>query len=148
VRPDICISSDFIVGFPGETEDDFARTLRLIDDVGFDHSFSFVFSPRPGTPAASLADATPAAEKLERLQRLQAAVEAHGNRIGASRVGTVQAVLVEGPSRKDADELTGRTECNRVVNFAGPARLVGQLVEVAITELRGHTLRGEVVGAR
>ena len=147
-RPGISISSDFIVGFPGETEDDFARTLRLIDDVGFDHSFSFVFSPRPGTPAASLADATPAAEKLERLQRLQAAVEAHGNRIGASRVGTVQAVLVEGPSRKDADELTGRTECNRVVNFAGPARLVGQLVEVAITELRGHTLRGEVVGAR
>jgi len=146
VRPEICISSDFIVGFPGETEDDFARTLQLIDEVGFDHSFSFVFSARPGTPAASLADATSPAEKAERLRRLQSAVEANGNRIGAARVGTVQKVLVEGPSRKDAQELTGRTECNRVVNFAGPARLVGRLVDVAITELRGHTLRGAVAG--
>jgi tRNA-2-methylthio-N6-dimethylallyladenosine synthase len=146
VRPDICVSSDFIVGFPGESEVDFERTLRLIDDVGFDHSFSFVFSPRPGTPAAALVDDTPADVKLARLQRLQAAVEAHGHRISAARVGTVQAVLVEGASRKDASELSGRTECNRVVNFPGPARLVGSLVGVQISEVRGHTLRGHVVG--
>ena len=147
VRPGISISSDFIVGFPGETEDDFDRTMQLIDDVGFDHSFSFVFSPRPGTPAAALADETPASEKLRRLQHLQAAIEENGNRIGASRVATVQRILVEGPSRKDATELMGRTECNRVVNFAGPDRLVGQLVDVSITEMRGHSLRGELVYA-
>jgi tRNA-2-methylthio-N6-dimethylallyladenosine synthase len=146
VRPDICISSDFIVGFPGETDADFERTMQLIDEVGFDHSFSFVFSPRPGTPAAGLADATSPAVKLQRLQRLQAAIEANGNRIGAARVGTVQKILVEGPSRKDADELMGRTECNRVVNFAGPARLVGELIDVAIVEVRGHSLRGAVAG--
>ncbi|HEX7440656.1 MAG TPA: radical SAM protein, partial [Caldimonas sp.] len=145
-RPGICISSDFIVGFPGETDDDFARTMKLIDDVGFDHSFSFVFSPRPGTPAAALADATAPALKLERLQHLQAAVEAHGNRISAARVGTVQRILVEGPSKKDAGELMGRTECNRVVNFAGPARLIGAMVEVTISEVRGHSLRGDVAG--
>jgi tRNA-2-methylthio-N6-dimethylallyladenosine synthase len=145
VRPDICVSSDFIVGFPGESEEDFGRTLKLIDDVGFDHSFSFVFSPRPGTPAAALADETPADVKLERLRRLQAAVEAHGHRISAARLGTVQTVLVEGASRKDARELTGRTECNRVVNFPGPARLVGTLAGVRISEVRGHTLRGDLV---
>ncbi|HEX7437219.1 MAG TPA: tRNA (N6-isopentenyl adenosine(37)-C2)-methylthiotransferase MiaB [Caldimonas sp.] len=144
-RPGICISSDFIVGFPGETEDDFARTMKLIDDMGFDHSFSFVFSPRPGTPAAALADETAPALKLKRLQHLQAAVEANGNRISASRVGTVQRILVEGPSKKDAGELMGRTECNRVVNFAGPARLIGAMVDVTISEVRGHSLRGNVV---
>ena len=144
-RPDICISSDFIVGFPGETEDDFERTMKLIDEVGFDHSFSFVFSPRPGTPAASLHDETLQSRKLERLQHLQAVIEANGNRIGAARVGTVQKILVEGRSRKDADELMGRTECNRVVNFAGPARLVGHMVDIAISEVRGHSLRGEAV---
>ncbi|MGH8798349.1 MAG: tRNA (N6-isopentenyl adenosine(37)-C2)-methylthiotransferase MiaB [Caldimonas sp.] len=147
VRPDICISSDFIVGFPGETEDDFDRTMKLIDEVGFDHSFSFLFSPRPGTPAATLADETPQALKLERLQRLQAVVEANGDRISASRVGSVQTVLVEGRSRKNADELTGRTPCNRVVNFAGPARLAGRMIDVTISEVRGHTLRGDVVGS-
>ena len=147
VRPGISISSDFIVGFPGETDADFARTMALVEDVGFDHSFSFVYSPRPGTPAAQLADATPAAEKLERLQRLQARIEAQGNAISAARVGTVQRILVEGPSHKDSAELMGRTECNRVVNFAAPADLVGRLVDVRITEVRGHSLRGEPVAA-
>jgi tRNA-2-methylthio-N6-dimethylallyladenosine synthase len=151
VRPEIAISSDFIVGFPGETEADFARTMALVEDVGFDHSFSFVYSPRPGTPAAQLADETPAGEKLERLQRLQARIEAQGKAISAARLGTVQRILVEGPSHKDGTELMGRTECNRVVNFAAPAhlvaRLVGRLVDVRITEVRGHSLRGEPVAA-
>jgi tRNA-2-methylthio-N6-dimethylallyladenosine synthase len=142
VRPDISISSDFIVGFPGETEADFERTMTLVDDIGFDHSFSFVFSPRPGTPAASLADDTPAEVKLARLQRLQAAIEARGAAISRSRRGTVQRVLLEGPSRKDAGELMGRTECNRVVNLPGPAEWIGQLAEVRIEEVRGHSLRG------
>jgi tRNA-2-methylthio-N6-dimethylallyladenosine synthase len=144
-RPDISISSDFIVGFPGETEEDFDRTMELIEDVGFDSSFSFVFSKRPGTPAAALHDDTPQALKLERLQELQAAVEANVRRISASRVGTVQRILVEGPSRKDAQELMGRTECNRIVNFGGgpqPARLVGQMLDVTITEALPHSLRG------
>jgi tRNA-2-methylthio-N6-dimethylallyladenosine synthase len=145
VRPDICISSDFIVGFPGETDADFERTMKLIDDVGFDHSFSFVFSARPGTPAAALADETAPATKLARLQRLQRAIEQNGERISASRVGTVQSVLVEGPSRKDTNEMTGRTECNRMVNFSASADLIGQIVGVAITEVRGHSLRGTVV---
>ena len=145
VRPGISLSSDFIVGFPGETEDDFARTMDLIDDIGFDSSFSFVFSKRPGTPAAALHDDTPQALKLQRLQRLQAAVEVNVRRIGASRVGTVQRILVEGPSRKNAQELMGRTECNRIVNFDGgpqSARLVGRMIEVTITEALPHSLRG------
>jgi tRNA-2-methylthio-N6-dimethylallyladenosine synthase len=145
VRPGISLSSDFIVGFPGETEDDFARTMKLIDDVGFDASFSFVFSPRPGTPAAALHDDTPQALKLQRLQHLQAVIEANARRIGASRVGTVQRILVEGPSRKDPAELMGRTECNRIVNFRGEPRLAGQMVDVTITEAFPHSLRGEVV---
>jgi tRNA-2-methylthio-N6-dimethylallyladenosine synthase len=145
VRPGISISSDFIVGFPGETDADFDRTLALVDDVGFDHSFSFVFSPRPGTPAASLADDTPAEVKLERLQRLQAAIEARGATISASRLGTIQRVLLEGPSRRGAGELAGRTECNRVVNLPGPPAWVGQMVDVRIDEVRGHSLRGERV---
>ena len=147
VRPDVAISSDFIVGFPGETEADFDRTMALIEDVGFDHSFSFVFSPRPGTPAASLVDETPAEVKLERLQRLQARIEAQGNAISAARVGTVQRVLVEGTSRKSAEELSGRTGCNRVVNFAGPADAIGRLLDVEITEVRGHSLRGRLLAA-
>ena len=147
VRPGIAISSDFIVGFPGETEADFARTMALVEEVGFDHSFSFVFSPRPGTPAAQLADATGAAAKLERLQRLQALIEAQGLAISRSRLGTVQRLLVEGASRKDGLELTGRTECNRVVNFVAPAGRIGELVDVRITEVRGHSLRGELVAA-
>ena len=152
VRPGISLSSDFIVGFPGETEDDFGRMMKLIEDVGFDASFSFVFSPRPGTPAASLADDTPQALKLERLQQLQALVEANVRRISASRVGTVQRILVEGPSRRPgkggAAELMGRTECNRIVNFDGgphAARLVGQMLEVRITEALPHSLRGTPV---
>lgn len=145
VRPQISLSSDFIVGFPGETEEDFARLMKLIEDVGYDASFSFIFSPRPGTPAAALHDDTPHEVKLRRLQHLQAVLEENVQRISASRVGTVQRILVEGPSRKDKTELMGRTECNRIVNFAGPQRLVGQMVDVTITQALPHSLRGEVV---
>jgi tRNA-2-methylthio-N6-dimethylallyladenosine synthase len=145
IRPDMAISSDFIVGFPGETDDDFAKMMKLIDDVGFDNSFSFIFSPRPGTPAANLHDETPHEVKLKRLQHLQEVINASITRISDSRLGTVQRILVEGPSKRDAGELMGRTECNRVVNFAGPERLVGQLVDARITETRTYSLRGEVV---
>jgi tRNA-2-methylthio-N6-dimethylallyladenosine synthase len=145
IRPNISLSSDFIVGFPGETDEDFAKMMKLIEDVGFDSSFSFVFSPRPGTPAAQLHDETPQEVKLKRLHVLQQAIEANARRISESRVGTVQRILVEGRSRKDAGELMGRTECNRIVNFKGQPRLVGQMVEVAITEALPHSLRGEVV---
>lgn len=144
VRPNISLSSDFIVGFPGETEDDFAKMMKLIEDVGFDSSFSFVFSPRPGTPAAALHDDTPQEVKLKRLQHLQAVIEANQRRIGQAMVGTVQKILVEGPSRKDANELMGRTECNRIVNFKGQPRLIGQLIDVTITEAYPHSLRAEV----
>ena len=147
VRPGIAISSDFIVGFPGETAADFERTMALVEEVGFDHSFSFVFSPRPGTPAAQLADDTTAEEKLARLQRLQARIEEQGAAISRSRLGTVQKILVEGASRKEDSELMGRTECNRVVNVAAPADRIGRLIDVRITEVRGHSLRGEPVAA-
>jgi tRNA-2-methylthio-N6-dimethylallyladenosine synthase len=145
VRPGISLSSDFIVGFPGETEDDFAKMMKLIDEIGYDSSFSFVFSKRPGTPAAALADETPHGVKLKRLQELQAAIETNVRRISASRVGTVQRILVEGPSRRSASELMGRTECNRIVNFDGgpnSARLVGQMLDVTITAALPHSLRG------
>ena len=148
VRPDISMSSDFIVGFPGETEEDFDKLMKLITDIGFDASFSFIFSPRPGTPAANLHDDTPHEVKLRRLQHLQATVEDNVHRIGESRVGTVQRILVEGASRKSAAELMGRTECNRIVNFdAGPfgERLVGQMIDVRITQALPHSLRGAVV---
>jgi len=156
IRPDISMSSDFIVGFPGETEDDFGKMMKLIDDIGFDSSFSFIFSPRPGTPAANLADDTPHEEKLRRLQHLQATIEANVRRISASRDGTVRRILVEGPSRRPGKdehgqakaELMGRTECNRIVNFdGGPqgARLVGQMIDVRITQALPHSLRGEVL---
>ena len=145
VRPGISLSSDFIVGFPGETEADFGAMMKLIDDIGFDDSFSFVFSPRPGTPAAALADATPQADKLARLHRLQKAITQSARQISDSRLGTVQKVLVEGPSRKDALELTGRTECNRMVNFKGHPRLIGHMADVTITAVNTHSLRGEVV---
>ena len=147
IRPDLALSSDFIVGFPGETEDDFAKMMRLIEDLQFDNSFSFIFSPRPGTPAANLADDTPHEVKLGRLQHLQAEINASIARISESRLGTVQRILVEGPSKRDGTELMGRTECNRVVNFAGPARLIGQLIDVRITETRTYSLRGEAVVA-
>jgi tRNA-2-methylthio-N6-dimethylallyladenosine synthase len=148
VRPGISLSTDFIVGFPGETQDDFDKMMQLIDDIGFDASFSFVFSVRPGTPAAALPDETPQALKLQRLQQLQARIEENVRRISASRVSTVQRILVEGPSRKNASELMGRTECNRIVNFDGgpqPSRLLGQLLDVRITEALPHSLRAEVL---
>ena len=144
VRPGIRLSSDFIVGFPGETADDHAKTMALIDEVGFDASYSFVFSPRPGTPAANLPDETPQSEKIARLQALQAVIDANVLRISQTLLGTLQTIMVHGPSRKDALELMGRTECNRIVNFAGDKGLVGQLVELRITEAYAHSLRAEV----
>jgi tRNA-2-methylthio-N6-dimethylallyladenosine synthase len=144
VRPQIAIASDFIVGFPGESEEDFQATLRLVEEVGFDASFSFVYSRRPGTPAAGLPDDTPQAVKLERLQRLQERLNVQAQGISREMVGTRHRVLVEGHSKKDADELCGRTENNRVVNFAGQPRLIGELVDVTITAALAHSLRGEV----
>ncbi len=147
IRPDLRMSSDFIVGFPGETEDDFQKMMKLIDDVGYDTSFSFIFSPRPGTPAANLADDTPHEVKLKRLQHLQAVIEENVQRISASLQGSTQRILVAGTSRKNPQELMGRTECNRVVNFdGGPngTRLIGQMIDVTITQAMPHSLRGEV----
>lgn len=167
-RPDICLSSDFIVGFPGETEEDFSQTLKLIEDIGFDQSYSFIFSARPGTPAASLEDPIPMAEKKQRLQRLQAMINSQAQAISRRMVGSVEKVLVEGPSRKNPDELCGRTENNRVVNFALPDQgqlpvstdenglsntdgsalghdLAGNFVQLLITEAKPNSLRGEVV---
>jgi tRNA-2-methylthio-N6-dimethylallyladenosine synthase len=145
VRPDISISSDFIVGFPGESERDFNATLGLVRDVGVDQSFSFLYSRRPGTPAASLPDEVDPTVKQERLTRLQAQLEAQASAISERMVGTVQRVLVERAARKNAHELAGRTENNRWVNFAGPASLINQFAEVVITELRAHTLRGRLL---
>ena len=145
-RPDVSISSDFIVGFPGESAADFSATMKLIDDVGFDSSFSFIYSPRPGTPAAELPDPTPHAVKLERLQRLQYRIEQQAQAISRAMVGTRQRVLVDGASRKDPDELSGRTANNRVANFRGSRDLIGQFVEVTITAALPHTLRGEAAG--
>ncbi|HEX6008345.1 MAG TPA: tRNA (N6-isopentenyl adenosine(37)-C2)-methylthiotransferase MiaB [Burkholderiales bacterium] len=142
-RPDISISSDFIVGFPGETEADFAATMKLIDEVGFDASFSFIYSPRPGTPAAGLPDATPHQEKLRRLQTLQRRIEEHAQSISQAMVGTRQQVLVDGLAKKNATELSGRTANNRIVNFRGPRECIGRLVEVAVTAALPHSLRGE-----
>ncbi|MBI3285063.1 MAG: tRNA (N6-isopentenyl adenosine(37)-C2)-methylthiotransferase MiaB [Burkholderiales bacterium] len=145
VRPDISVSSDFIVGFPGETDEDFNALMKLIADIGFDNSYSFIFSPRPGTPAANLADDTPAELKLRRLQTLQAAIDANTKKYSNAMVGTVQRILVEGPSVKDANELQGRTENNRVVNFAGPKELIGALVTTRITASFNYSLRGELL---
>jgi tRNA-2-methylthio-N6-dimethylallyladenosine synthase len=147
IRPDLAMSSDFIVGFPGETEEDFGKMMKLIDDVGYDTSFSFIFSPRPGTPAANLHDDTPHDVKLKRLRHLQETIDNNVRAISASRHGTVQRILVEGASRKDPTELMGRTECNRVVNFKGQPRLVGQMIDVKITEAMQRSLRGEVLTA-
>jgi tRNA-2-methylthio-N6-dimethylallyladenosine synthase len=144
-RPDICISSDFIVGFPGETEQDFEATMKLIDDVGFDVSFSFVYSPRPGTPAAELQDDTQAEVKSARLTRLQARIDELEQKVNQAMLGTVQRVLVEGVSKKDAQELAARTDNNRVVNFRGSPGMTGRFVDVKITEVVRHTLRGELV---
>jgi tRNA-2-methylthio-N6-dimethylallyladenosine synthase len=147
VRPKLSLSSDFIVGFPGETEDDFAKMMKLIDDVGFDTSFSFVYSPRPGTPAANLHDDTPQTVKLKRLQHLQAAIEANAQRISHAMVGSRQRILVEGPSRKDPGELMGRTVCNRKVNFKGAPRLIGTLIDVTVTQANPNSLRGVAIVA-
>jgi tRNA-2-methylthio-N6-dimethylallyladenosine synthase len=144
-RPEVYISSDFIVGFPGETEAEFEQTLALVEAVGFDASFSFVYSARPGTPAAALDDPVPRAAKIAWLQRLQAKLEEQAFDISAAMVGSVQRVLVEGPSRKNTAELAGRTANNRVVNFPGQARLAGHYVDVTITAALPHSLRGEIV---
>ncbi|HSI48309.1 MAG TPA: tRNA (N6-isopentenyl adenosine(37)-C2)-methylthiotransferase MiaB [Ideonella sp.] len=145
VRPDIQLSTDFIVGFPGETEEDHAKSMKLIEDIGFDASFSFIFSARPGTPAAALHDDTPHEAKLARLQALQARLEDNVRRYSFAMQDTVQRILVEGRSRKSAAELMGRTECNRIVNFPGAPRLIGQLIDVRITQAMPHSLRAEVV---
>jgi tRNA-2-methylthio-N6-dimethylallyladenosine synthase len=145
IRPDLAMSSDFIVGFPGETEEDFGKLMRLVDDVGYDTSFSFIFSPRPGTPAANLHDDTPHAVKQARLAALQSRLDEQVRAISASRARTVQRILVEGPSRKNSQELMGRTECNRVVNFEGHPRLIGQMVDVQITQAMQRALRGQVL---
>jgi tRNA-2-methylthio-N6-dimethylallyladenosine synthase len=144
-RPDISISSDFIIGFPGETDADFEQTMKLIEDVRFDGSFSFIYSPRPGTPAASLPDATPQEAKLARLQRLQKRIQELSEEYSQAMVGSTQRVLVEGRARKDESELAGRTENNRVVNFPGHARLIGHYVDLAITRAYPHSLRGQAV---
>ncbi|MCI6529835.1 MAG: tRNA (N6-isopentenyl adenosine(37)-C2)-methylthiotransferase MiaB [Mesosutterella sp.] len=145
-RPGICITSDFIVGFPGETEEDFEQTMEMVERVGFDASFSFVYSPRPGTPAASMKDDTPQSVKLERLQRLQKANDARAAAISEAMVGTRQRVLVTGMSRKGGGMLAARTDNNRVVNFKGNLDLLGRMVEVLVTEVRVHTLAGELAG--
>jgi tRNA-2-methylthio-N6-dimethylallyladenosine synthase len=144
-RPDISISSDFIVGFPGETEADFEATLKLVDDIGFDSSFSFVYSRRPGTPAADLPDCVSQEQKLARLARLQAKLEIHAHAISEKMVGTRSRILVEGFSKKNAQELSGRTENNRVVNFQGHPRLIGSFADVAIVRALPHSLRGKVI---
>ncbi len=143
-RPGVSIASDFIVGFPGETEQDFEQTMKLVEDVGFDDSYSFMYSPRPGTPAASFADQVPLETKQARLARLQAALDASAKAISRSMVGSVERILIEGASRKNPQELAGRTSNNRVVNFSGSSRLIGKLIDVSITAALAHTLRGEV----
>ena len=145
IRPDISLSYDFIVGFPGETEADFEATMKLIEDLNFDESYSFVYSPRPGTPAADLPDDTPTEVKLERLQRLQAQINQQARKISQQMVWSIQRVLLEGVSKKNADEFFGRTDNNRVVNLACTPDLVGSFINVHITEARSHTLRGEIL---
>ncbi len=144
-RPDICLSSDFIVGFPGETGEDFERTMKLIEDVRFDASFSFIYSRRPGTPAADLADDVPHELKVQRLMRLQARIEEFAQEENRRMVGTIQRVIVEGKARKDVGEMAARTDNNRIVNFPGHERLLNQMIDVRITEANPHSLRGEIV---
>lgn len=145
IRPNMSFSSDFIVGFPGETEVEFEKTMKLIEDVGYDTSFSFIYSERPGTPAADIKDETPNALKLERLQRLQKRIEEMARAINKSMIGTIQKVLVEGKSKKDSTELSGRTENFKVVNFIGNERLINQIIEIKITHALNNSLRGEIV---
>ncbi len=143
-RPRACVATDIIVGFPGETEQDFEQTMQLVEDVGFDDSYSFMYSPRPGTPAAGFVDQVALDVKQARLARLQARLGASAKTISESMVGGVERILVEGASRKNLRELAGRTSNNRVVNFSGPSRLVGTFIDVRITAALAHTLRGEV----
>ena len=145
IRPDLCLSSDFIVGFPGETEAEFEQTLKLVQDIAFDLSFVFIYSPRPGTPAANLADDTPHEEKVRRLEALNEVIEAETARINQTMIGTVQRCLVEGVSKKDPDQLQARTANNRVVNFVGNPRLIHQMVDIEITESFTFSLRGNLV---
>lgn len=145
LRPNISISSDFIIGFPGETEADFEATMKLIEAVYFDESFSFIYSPRPGTPAADLPDDTPQEIKLERLHRLQEKIAQHATSISQNMVGTTQRILIEGYSKKSADELCGRTENNRMVNFIGDPNRIGQFIDIKITAALPHSLRGEIL---
>ena len=145
VRPDLSLSSDFIIGFPGETDADFEATMKLIAEVGFDTSFSFVYSPRPGTPAASLSDDVPMAVKKQRLAILQARISQQATTISQHMVGTTQQLLITGTSRKDKNELSGRTENNRVVNLQGDSQLIGDFVSVTITEALPNSLRGELI---
>jgi len=147
VRPDICLSSDFIIGFPGETDEEFEQTLSFVEKVGFDLSFSFIYSPRPGTPAAELPDTVPMAVKKQRLERFQSLINGMAMTIAQNMVDTVQTVLVEGPSKKNPLQMQGRTENNRVVNFIGHPRLAGQFVDVLITEAQPNSLRGRMVAA-
>ena len=148
VRPDISVSSDFIVGFPGETEADFEATLELIEEIGFDQSYSFIYSRRPGTPAADLPDDIPPAVKQQRLERLQRLINAQSQRISRRMVGSVQCILVERPAKKDPRQLAGRSENNRVVNFDGASELIGRFVDVRITEALPNSLRGELLAER
>jgi tRNA-2-methylthio-N6-dimethylallyladenosine synthase len=144
IRPDISLTSDFIIGFPGESESDFSATMRLVDEVNFDGSFSFIYSPRPGTPAADLQDDTPHEVKLERLQCLQQKLEEQAQAVSQSMVGTIQRILVEGVSKKNPDELCGRTDNNRMVNFPGNPEQIGQSISVKITRALSHSLRGAI----
>lgn len=145
VRPDISLSSDFIVGFPGESAKDFADTIKLITDIGFDQSFSFIYSARPGTPAASMPDLVSMDEKKARLQTLQATINDMAAAISQEMIGSTQKILVEGTSKWSDEELSGKTENNRVVNFAGPKRLIGEMVDVVITEALRNSLRGRIL---
>jgi tRNA-2-methylthio-N6-dimethylallyladenosine synthase len=143
-RPGVSVATDFIIGFPGETEQDFEQTMKLVEDVGFDDSYSFMYSPRPGTPAADFAEQVPLETKQARLARLQAALDASAKAISERMIGRVERILIEGASRKNPQELAGRTSNNRVVNFSGSSRLIGKLIDVSITAALAHTLRGEV----
>jgi len=145
LRPDICVTSDFIVGFPGETEADFEATLKLIEDIGFDNSFSYLYSPRLGTPAAEMFDDTPQEVKVSRLHRLQEKLSSLEDAVGQSMLGSVQHVLVEGISKKDMLEMAGRTDNNRVINFRGSPGMIGRFVDVTVTQVVRHTLRGELI---
>ena len=144
-RPGLTLSSDFIVGFPGETQEDADKTMKLIRDVGFDQSISFVYSRRPGTPAADLHDDTSKEEKLARLHLLQALINEQAAAISQEMVGTTQRILVERPSRRDPNELAGRTENNRMINFVGNPRLIGQMIDVRITRTLSNSLKGEIL---